>query len=405
MDIKQLYDEMRTTWEGMKSAMETQDIEIKKHGESSQETKTQIEAMNGKITTLQTAIKDATDELTALQAKAGRPGSGGGAGGKEPTMSPEQKAAFEKYVRYGLNGPTAGKAGWLPEEQKALSEMIDSQGGYLVPPDFANEMIEVAQNIAQIRSVAKKSNTSRAELEYSKLTQRATVAWGNESIAVSPQDLALGLEAIPVNELTALVLVPNTLLEDAESNVWSDLTDIFGKDMAFGEDLAFSVGDGNKKPEGLVANKDVQARAIKSGAAATLTDSDVLLTALYNNKIVYRRNATWAMNSTAEALVRKMKDNYGQYLWAPGLEPGRPAHLLGRPVINPEGLPDIAAGTFPIVIGDFSSGYRVVDRRGVTIQRLVERYAEFRQTGFLVTKRVGGQVVLAEAFTPIQIGA
>jgi len=111
------------------------------------------------------------------------------------------------------------------------------------------------------------------------------------------------------------------------------------------------------------------------------------------------------MNSTAEALVRKMKDNYGQYLWAPGLEAGRPAQLLGRPVINPEGLPDIAAGTYPIIIGDFSSGYKVVDRRGVTIQRLVERYAEFRQTGFLVTKRVGGQVVLAEAFTPIIISA
>lgn len=405
MEIKELYDEMRTTWESMKSAMDKQGDEVKQFGEATQETKNQIEALNGRITELQNGMKTAQDELAALQAKNGRPALGGGAGGAASNMTPEQKSAFEKYIRYGLHGATAAKAAWLPEEQKALSEMIDAQGGYLVPPDFANEMIEVAQNIAQIRSVARKSNTSRAEREYSKLTQRATVAWGNESIAVDPQDLALGLEAIPVNELTALVLVPNTLLEDAESNIWNDLTDIFGKDLAFGEDLAFSVGDGNKKPEGLVSNKDVQARAVHSGSATTLTDSDVLLTALYNNKIVYRRNATWAMNSTAEALVRKMKDNYGQYLWAPGLEAGRPSQLLGRPVINPEGLPDIAAGTYPIVIGDFSSGYMVVDRRGVTIQRLVERYAEFRQTGFLITKRVGGQVVLAEAFTPIVISA
>lgn len=404
MEIKELYDEMRTTWESMKSAMDKQADEVKQHGEATQETKNLVDSLNTRITELQDGLKTANDELKAMQVKNGRPGVGGNSGAG-PTMTPEQKSAFEKYLRYGLNGPNSGKAGWAPEEQKALSEMIDSSGGYLVPPDFASEMIEVAQNIAQIRNVARKQTTSRREIEFSKLTQRAQVAWGNENIAVDPQDLALGLEAIPVNEVTALVLVPNTLLEDAESNVWSDLTDIFGRDIAWGEDLAFAVGDGNKKPEGIVSNKDVQTRAIKSGDAAALTNPDVLMDALYNLKVVYRMKATWAMNSLTEATVRKMKDNYGRYLWAPGLAPDRPSTLLGKAVINPEGLPDVAANAYPIVVGDFSSGYKVIDRRGLTIQRLVERYAEYRQTGFLVTKRVGGGVVLAEAFTPVIISA
>lgn len=394
MEIKQLYDEMRNTWENMKAAMDKQDQEIKQFGEASQETKNQIDTMNTRITELQNDIK-------AMQTQAGRP-LAGDPGSKGSGMTPEQKAAFEKYLRYGLN---SSKAAWQPEEQKALSEMIDDQGGYLVPPDFANEMIQVAQNIAQIRGVARVQTTSRREIEFSKLTQRAQVAWGNENIAVNPQDLALGLEAIPVNEVTALVLVPNTLLEDAESNVWSDLTDIFGRDVAWAEDEQFAVGNGNKRPEGIVTNADVQARAIKSGAAADLTNPDTLIEALYNLKIVYRMNATFAMNSLTEAKVRMMKDQMGRYLWTPGLAPDRPSTLLGKPVINPEGLPDVAAGTYPVVVGDFKSGYKIIDRRGLTIQRLVERYAEYRQTGFLVTKRVGGGVVMPEAFTPIVISA
>jgi HK97 family phage major capsid protein len=76
---------------------------------------------------------------------------------------------------------------------------------------------------------------------------------------------------------------------------------------------------------------------------------------------------------------------------------------LGRPLINPEGFPDVAANAFPIVLGDFRKGYRIRDRSGVTIQRLVERYAEYDQTGFMIKKRVAGQVTQAEAFRCLKV--
>lgn len=395
MELKALYEEMQKTWKAMQEAMDRQEGEIKQFGEASQETRTLVDKLNEKITELEA-------EMKALQTRANRPPVGGGEGGTKSTMTPEQKAAFIKFLRYGM---TSHKAGWTPDEQKALSEMIDERGGYLVPPDFQTEILAVAQNVAQIRGVARVTNTTRAEVEFSKVTQRATIAWGNENIAVDPQDLKLGLESIPVNEMTALVLIPNSLLEDEAADIWGELTTIFGQDIAAAEDDAFATGNGVKRPEGVLANKEVQAGAIKSGNASDITNPDVLLDALYGLKVTYRRNAVWAMNSLTEAQIRKMKDSMGQYLWAPGLSPDRPATLLGRPVINPEGMPDVAANSLPIVVGDFGSGYRIVDRRGMTIQRLVERYAEFRQTGFLVTKRVGGQVVLPEAFKAIRISA
>jgi HK97 family phage major capsid protein len=111
------------------------------------------------------------------------------------------------------------------------------------------------------------------------------------------------------------------------------------------------------------------------------------------------------MNSTTEAKVRQFKDSNGQYLWQPPVQAGAPATLLGRPSVNPEGMPAVAADAFPIAIGDFRRGYRIRDRKGLTITRLIERYAEFDQTGFMVKRRTGGQVVLAEAFHLIKCEA
>jgi HK97 family phage major capsid protein len=66
-------------------------------------------------------------------------------------------------------------------------------------------------------------------------------------------------------------------------------------------------------------------------------------------------------------------------------------------------MADIGANTYPILVGDFGAGYRIRDRAGITIQRLVERYAEYGQTGFLIKRRTGGKTVMAEAFTPVKI--
>jgi len=78
---------------------------------------------------------------------------------------------------------------------------------------------------------------------------------------------------------------------------------------------------------------------------------------------------------------------------------------MGRPVVNPEGMSDVAAGSYPAVFGDFRSGYKIRDRAGMTMTRLVERYAEYDQVGILIKKRTGGQVTLPEAFCPLKVAA
>ena len=60
------------------------------------------------------------------------------------------------------------------------------------------------------------------------------------------------------------------------------------------------------------------------------------------------------------------------------------------PVIEAEDMPDIAANSLSIAFGDFSRGYLVVDRAGVTVLR--DPYSSKPYVLFYTTKRVGGGV-------------
>ncbi len=60
-------------------------------------------------------------------------------------------------------------------------------------------------------------------------------------------------------------------------------------------------------------------------------------------------------------------------------------------------MPDISGKAYPDAAGDFSRGYLIADRIDMQVIRMNEKYAEQGQVGFLIRRRVCGQVVLPEA--------
>ncbi|MFP3468404.1 phage major capsid protein, partial [Leifsonia sp. SIMBA_070] len=71
----------------------------------------------------------------------------------------------------------------------------------------------------------------------------------------------------------------------------------------------------------------------------------------------YRHGASFVMNSSTLARIRKMKSDDGAFLWQPSLAAGQPATLLGYPVVEAEDMPDIAANSLSIAFGNFRAGY------------------------------------------------
>jgi HK97 family phage major capsid protein len=134
---------------------------------------------------------------------------------------------------------------------------------------------------------------------------------------------------------------------------------------------------------------------VVSGNASALT-ADGILDLYFALPRQYRASAVWVMNSATQKAIEKFKDSQGRYLISSllnsSLSLGETESLKGKPIMVNEFMPDIAANAFPLIFGDLS-GYAIVDRMGISIQRLSEIYAEYNTVLFLCRKRVGGMLV------------
>ncbi len=371
-------------------------VDEKLEDRSSSEGKEFLEKVNKDITDLRTQY----DELLAASK---RPSVDDNSGKSEEQELRE--SAFTKFLRFGKGENSTTH--FTPEETRALSSSSDADGGFLIPASFENDIITQAYNEAELRQLVNVAPTGRDTVHIPSLS-KPVIGWGIKNLAISPQDITAGNERIEIFDLRALTLIANNTLDDSAADVWGELLTMFSDAIAEEEDNAISSGAGNNSPQGVISDLRVQANVTNTGVAGALNDGsnngvDALIAILHALKKTYRKNSTWAMNSTTEGFVRTLKDSQGQYLWQPPVIPGNPTTLLGRPIANPELLPDVAANAFPIVLGDFKRGYKLRDRAGITVQRLTEKYADSDQTGFLIKKRLGGQVVLPEAFRVLKV--
>jgi len=71
--------------------------------------------------------------------------------------------------------------------------------------------------------------------------------------------------------------------------------------------------------------------------------------------------------------------------------------ILGAPYTEVPDLPDEAAASTPIAFGDWQRAYVLADRISMAVLRDPYSQASNGRVKFLARRRVGGQVVLAEA--------
>lgn len=342
------------------------------------------------------------ERLDAMEREMAAPVSTPITGKPENTKKPDTKVgrASDAYTK-AFWTQVRTKDGVSYEVRNALSEGVDSEGGYLVPDEFENTLVSSMEEEGSIRSLAHVFTTSNGVHKIPVVRTKGTANWIDEGGSYGDSDDVFGQEQIDAHKVGTVIKVSEELLNDSAFDLEKYFQEEFARRIGAKEEEAFIVGDGNKKPTGILSAAGGAEIGVTAASEKAIT-ADEIIDLYYSIKAPYRKNAVWILNDSTVRAVRKLKDSNGQYLWQPALHEGDHETLLGKKILTSPYMPEIAAGAKVIMFGDLSF-YWIGDRQGITFKRLNERYADLGQVGFLASKRVDGKLVLPEAVKVLQM--
>ncbi|WP_237386716.1 phage major capsid protein [Xenorhabdus sp. Sc-CR9] len=305
----------------------------------------------------------------------------------ETEQQERRVAAFDKYLRHGLGDMT-------PEERQALRELRaqgtspDEKGGYTVPTQMLNKVVEQMKAYGGIASVAQILSTATGQtIEWS--TADGTAEEGEllgENTQASEEDTVFGTESLGAKKLSSKIIrVSNELLLDSGIDMEAYLAKRIAERIGRGEARYLVKGTGKGSPQQPKGLETSVTGTVAASAKFSWKDMNALKHAIdpaYRNAGTFR----WAFNDSTLKIITEMEDAQNRPLWLPAIAGVVPSTVLGVPYVIDQAIADMEAGNKFIYCGDFN---RFIVRRVtyMTLKRLVERYADFDQTAFLAFHR------------------
>jgi len=395
-EVKTAVDAMATAFEEFKSANDQRLAEIEAKGSADPLTEEKLakiegdldrfENVNQKLVQQQKHAEGFEAKLNEIETLLKRPANMMEA--KEVDLSLK---AWDNFMR-------KGESHMDPMELKALTVGTAATAGNLAPAEYVEELLKVITEISPVRSVARIRQTSNKEIEVPSKTASFAAAWTAESGTRSETTgYTTSLNTIPTHEMYALVDISSQLLEDSVFDLEAEMNIEFAEQFAKAEGAAFIAGNGTNKPTGISNGNTVAHTA--TGAASAAISTDNLMDLVHGLKTDYARNATFLLNRNTLGVIRKLKDTAGQYIFQTGFsgQSGLPNTILGSPYLECPDVADAASGAKSVYYGDFRRGYMIVDRVSLSVLRDPYSQASTGNVRYIARRRVGGEVVLAEA--------
>lgn len=325
------------------------------------------------------------------------------------TGNPEYRSAFTKAL--------AGESdAWTNAEREAVqsvraSSLTNAAGGFAVPFTLDSTIIDTGSHSTNpFRQISRTVQTTTNS--WNGVTSAGvTASWDDEAAEVSDDAPTLGQPSIPVHKGAAFVPFSIEIGMD-----WAGMESDIRRMIAVAKDdlegAAFVSGNGTSAPQGVITALDGTASEIAPTTAETFAVADVykLESAL---EARYGARAAWVAHKVWYNAIRQFDTSGGNALWE-HIGGGRPSELLGYPAYESSDmdgvLPDAAAtaDNFGLLVGDFSNGYVIVDRVGMSVELVPHLFdtANNRpngQRGFYAHWRTGAEVVNPSAIKVLSI--
>lgn len=277
-------------------------------------------------------------------------------------------------------------------EARALSAVDGSAGGYLVFPEFVGSLERALLAFGGIRNAAQVIRTSGGENMQWPTTDDTsnTGELIGENKVVSEQDVTIGATLWGAYKFSSkMVKVPSELLQDSAFNLVDLLGSMLGERIGRITNTYFTTGSGAAQPWGIVN----RATTGKTTASATAITFDEVMDLVYSVDSSYRTGAKFMFNEAITLALRKLKDGEARYLWQQAVVDGEPDRLFTYPIVpNSEMASSIAASAITMLFGQLDA-YKIRDVGEFRLFRLVERYRDYDQDGFVAFSRHDGNLL------------
>lgn len=280
----------------------------------------------------------------------------------------------------------------------ALAEDAGSTGGYVVPTQFVQPLMEAATPFSVLRAAGAtvipmtgktmeipaldvETAPSAGDTAYS---AGVVAYWEGEADTLTESEPRFRMIEMVAHKLAGYSLASNELRQDAAVAVESLLTTMFGRAIGSKENYAFFRGDGVGKPHGILESGALISATRSAGSAIALSDLSEMMSDFLPSS--WGKGA-WFVNPAAlDKLIQLVSSPLS---WMNDLRSGMPVQLLGMPLYVTGALPTInTAGDILLVDPSY---YLIGDRQQVSIA-YSEHYAFVTdQAAWRFTYRVDGQ--------------
>lgn len=282
------------------------------------------------------------------------------------------------------------------------SEGVGADGGFAVPPDFRNTIIQkvTGEDSMLARTDQQTSSGNSITFPADETTPWQSSGgiqayWESEGGQKGQSKPALTEKTVKLNKLIALVPMTDELLEDAPAMA-SYVNRKAPEKISFKINDAIINGSGVGQPLGILTSPGTIVVAPESGQAADTVLAQNIVNMWSRMTPAARRNAVWLVNPDIEPqlifMVFPGSSSQPVPLYMPpgGLSGAPYGTILGRPVIPTEAAKALG-DKGDIVLADMSSYLTAVKTGGIRQDVSIHVYFDYDITAFRFVLRVGGQ--------------
>lgn len=301
---------------------------------------------------------------------------------------------------------------WWSEDgggQKAMSEGVGADGGFLVPSEFRAELMSIALGRSVVRPRATVIPMSRRSVTIPVLDQTGvanngapnffggiSARWTEEAAQKAETSPKFRNIELVAHKLALITYSSDELIADSAISLQAFLTSErgFSGAIAYQEDYAFLHGSGAGAPLG-VLNSGATITVPRTSDSPRVTFDDL---ANMMASFLPSANGVWLASQSlmVDLLTLAGPTGNASYLWG-NASAGVPNTLLGMPIIFSEKM-NRAGVAGDLLLADFSY-YLVGDRQNTTIETSIHNRFENDQTTWRAVHRVDGQPWLSAPVT------